>query len=107
MKINIKAMFLSALVFPGMGQLYKGERVKGMILFIVVNILLLVAFFLIMRQLLPLVLSAQASSPTDVAKTLIALLCAPGSPFLLLMASLGGFWFYGVIDAMLERKKRE
>ena len=38
MNIDIKAALLSALVFPGLGQLYKGDRVKGMIILVCVNI---------------------------------------------------------------------
>ncbi len=49
MKKNIKALLLSALILPGLGQLYKGDKVKGGIMIALVNIFLLAALFLVMQ----------------------------------------------------------
>jgi|UniRef100_A0A7C5AKS1 hypothetical protein len=46
MRPGIKAFLLSALVFPGLGQLYKQDRAKGVILLLLANLLL--AFVLLM-----------------------------------------------------------
>ena len=106
MKINIKAALLSALVFPGLGQLYKGERVKGVILLVWVNILLLVLFCLILQQLMPLILSSQESGATDATKILERL--RHGGPLVrLLLAAFGGLWFYSWIDAAVVKKRPE
>jgi len=106
MKINIKAALLSALVFPGLGQLYKGERVKGVILLVWVNILLLVLFCLILQQLMPLILSSQESGATDATKILERL--RHGGPLVrLLLAAFGGLWFYSWIDAAMGKKRQE
>ena len=106
MKINIKAALLSALLFPGLGQLYKGERVKGVIIFIWVNILLLVLFCLILQQLMPLILSSQESGATDATKILERM--HPGGPAVrLLLAAFGGLWFYSWIDAVMGGKRQE
>jgi hypothetical protein len=106
MKIDIKAALLSALVFPGLGQLYKGDRVKGVIIFVCVNIILLILFCLVLQQLMPLILSSQESGLTDKAKILERL--HPGGPAVrLLLAAFGGLWFYGWIDAAVEKKRPE
>ena len=106
MKINSKAALLSALVFPGLGQLYKGDRVKGVIIFVCVNILLLILFCLLLQQLIPLILSAQESGGTGPA-TILERLRLGGPAFRLLFAAFGGFWFYGWIDAAVGEKRQE
>jgi hypothetical protein len=105
MNIHIKAALLSALVFPGLGQLYKGERVKGVIIFVWVNILLLVLFSLVLQQLMPLILSGQESSVTDLTKILARL--HPGPAVRLLVAAFCGLWFYSWIDAAMRKKRPE
>jgi TM2 domain-containing membrane protein YozV len=106
MKIHIKAALLSALVFPGIGQLYKGDRVKGIIILVGVNILLLVLFCLVLQQLMPLILSAQEGGVTDTTKILERLHL--GGPVVrLLLAAFGGLWFYGWIDAAVGKKRQE
>ncbi len=107
MKINFKAALLSALVFPGLGQFHKGDRAKGMIIFALVNMLLLVLFFLVMRQLLPLVISTQGGSPADTAKVLLKRLYSGTPSFRFVLAAFGGFWLYGWIDAAIDKTGRE
>ena len=106
MKIHIKAALLSAFVFPGLGQLYKGDRVKGMIIFVCVNIILLVLFCLVLQQLLPFILSAQESGGTDTTKILERLHLG-GTVVRLLLAAFGGLWFYSWIDAAMGKKRQE
>jgi TM2 domain-containing membrane protein YozV len=40
MRPAVKAFLLSALVFPGLGQLYKHDRGKGIVLILLANLLL-------------------------------------------------------------------
>lgn len=40
MRPGVKAFLLSALIFPGLGQLYKQERAKGVVLLLLANLLL-------------------------------------------------------------------
>ncbi len=40
MRPAVKAFLLSAFVFPGLGQLYKQDRYKGVLLLLVANLLL-------------------------------------------------------------------
>jgi hypothetical protein len=44
MSLAIKAFLLSALVFPGLGQLYKQDRRKGVVLILLANFLLGIVF---------------------------------------------------------------
>ena len=106
MKTNIKAALFSALVFPGLGQLYKGDRVKGIIIFVWVNILLLVLFCLVLQQLLPLFLSAKESGAIDTT-IILEHLHSGGPAIRLLLAAFGGLWFYSWIDAAMRKKRPE
>jgi TM2 domain-containing membrane protein YozV len=102
MKIHIKAALLSALVFPGLGQFYKGDRIKGVILLACVNILLLIIICLVLQQLMPLIINGNGISDTN--KILEGL--NSGSPLIRkLLAMLGGLWFYSWIDAAVWKKR--
>lgn len=106
MKLNIKAALLSALVFPGLGQLSKGDRIKGILLFICVNMLLLVVFCLVLQKLLPLLLAGQGGSPLETTGLLMERLRG-GVAIRFLLGGVIGLWFYGWIDALKGKKERE
>ena len=75
MKKNIKAALLSALVFPGLGQIYKGRKLKGGILLLLVNILLLSILVIILQGLSQLDMAAAIPDIPDssrIAKQLLA-----------------------------------
>lgn len=53
MQVAVKAFLLSAFVFPGLGQLYKQDRYKGILLLLAANLLLaftLLAGVMVMSQ---------------------------------------------------------
>lgn len=101
MQLHIKALLLSALVLPGLGQLYKGEKVKGIILVLLVNIFLLVALFLVLRTLGPTIIMANISGKPDAAALLEQLRTkAPVARWLL--AAFSGLWLYSAFDAALR-----
>jgi len=106
MKIHVKAALLSAFVLPGLGQLYKGDRVKGVIIIVLVNIFLLLALFLVLRDMVPLILAASMSGDYDASKVLEHLQTA-GPTARLLLASFCGLWLYGLLDAALGKKGEE
>lgn len=98
MQLHIKALLLSGLVLPGLGQLYKGDRIKGIIIVLLVNIFLLVALFLILRTLGPTIVMANISGNPDAAGLLEQLRQkAPMARWLL--ASFCGLWLYSAFDA--------
>jgi TM2 domain-containing membrane protein YozV len=106
MKIYLKAALLSAFVLPGLGQLYKGEKVKGVIIIVLVNIFLLLALILVLREMAPLILSAKMSGEYDASKILEHLQTA-GPTARLLLAAFSGLWLYGTVDAALGKKEKE
>jgi len=106
MKIHVKAALLSAFVLPGLGQLYKGDRVKGVIIIVLVNIFLLLALVLVLREMAPLILAAKMSGEIDAGKVLKHLQAA-GPTARLLLAAFCGLWLYGLIDAALRKKGKE
>ena len=97
------AVLLSALVFPGFGQVYKGEVKKGV--FLIVSASLLVAVYLLGLIILYsysyanlLATSApEAITPEQLRQLLLVVLTKPMSLFIL--GLLLATWIFGVIDA--------
>jgi len=106
MKIHVKEALLSAFVFPGLGQLYKGNRLKGLIIIGSVNILLAILFYLVLRQLAPLIFSAQKSGSFDTTNIIERL--HTGSPVIrYLLSAFCGLWLYSWIDAAVAKRGPE
>jgi hypothetical protein len=100
MQLHLKAALLSAFVLPGLGQIVKGDRVKGGILIALVNGFLLAALFMVLRGLGPLLLSVRVKGPEAAAVAITQLQQQyPGARWLL--AGFVLLWAYGVIDAAL------
>lgn len=75
MKRKMTALLLSGLVLPGLGQLYLGRKAVGGILVVIVNLILLLALFVLLRGLSPVIASQIAGgaisiSPSEVLKSL-------------------------------------
>ncbi|MDO9308516.1 MAG: hypothetical protein Q7V04_05580 [Deltaproteobacteria bacterium] len=75
MNRKMTALLLSALVLPGLGQLYLGRKVVGGIILVIVNLILLLALFVLLRGLSPVIASQIAGgaisiSPSEVIKAL-------------------------------------
>lgn len=101
MRVNFKAALLSALVLPGLGQLYKGSKVKGGVMIVLVNVFLLGALFLAMQGMGKIMMSAKFSGIGGVEKVLETMRNdTPAARWLL--AAFFGLWLYGVVDALLN-----
>lgn len=99
--MNIKAALLSAFVVPGLGQISKGEKLKGMIIITIVNLILLGAFFMVLQTTGQL-MAAKVSGASDPAIILEHLKSkSPAARGLL--AVFFGLWIYAVIDAGRDR----
>ena len=106
MKINYRAALLSALVFPGMGQIYKGDKIKGVILIMLVNAFLLAAVFMILKYAVPLMLTPGTEGKQDV-KQIIDTLYNKRPAFKVILSSSCALWLYGWIDAAVDKSRKE
>jgi TM2 domain-containing membrane protein YozV len=75
MNKKVAALLLSALVLPGLGQLYLGRKVIGGIILVLVNLVLLLALFVLLRGLSPVIAAKIAGgaisiTPSEVMKAL-------------------------------------
>lgn len=101
MSKKIKAVALSALVLPGLGQLYLGRRVKGGVMILLDNVFILSALFIALRSAGKLMLAGKSGTldPEQVLASIKA-----DNPYANLV--LGAFlvlWVYGVVDALLDK----
>lgn len=101
--MNLKAFLLSAFVLPGLGQIVKGERVKGLVIIAMVNLLLLASLFVILPVVGKLLLARQGTAPDPVGLVAegIRRAALPGRAIL---AILGAVWGYAAIDAGFSRR---
>jgi TM2 domain-containing membrane protein YozV len=73
MNKKLTALLLSSLVLPGLGQLYLGRKLLGGIIIAFVNLLLLLALFVLLRGLSPVIAlkiagGAVSITPSEVIK---------------------------------------
>ena len=100
MRFHMKAAILSTFVLPGLGQLYKGDKVKGIVFILLVNVFLLAALFQVLRGIGPLILSAQTEGPMAAVQILDNLRHnSPGARWLL--NAFGVLWLASALDAAL------
>lgn len=66
MNKKLTALLLSALVLPGLGQLYLGRKMVGGIILVLVNLLLILALFVLLRGLSPLIASRIAGGAVSI-----------------------------------------
>ena len=106
MKENMKAALLSALVLPGVGQFYRGRRVKGAILVLSVTVLLLIAVILAAMAIQDALRGTGSSGgmdPVAIADRLRGWVPAA----LWLLGAFLCLWVYGVADALLGAGKKK
>lgn len=99
MKDNIKAALLSALVLPGVGQFFKGHKMKGGILILAVTVLLFAAAILAAVAIQD-ALHGGGGTRDPVALAGRLRKWAPAA--LLLAGALLCVWLYGIGDALLS-----
>jgi len=100
MNQRIKSIALSALVLPGLGQLYRGRRIKGGVLLLLDNVFILGALFIALRSAGKFLLAGRTG--LDAEKVIQAIqVDAPYARWVLM-----GFvvlWCYGVVDAACDK----
>lgn len=104
MKTNLKAVLLSAFLLPGIGQLYKGEKLKGAFFLVLVNIFLLAALFLVLKKMGNFLLTARLSGPEEALKLLDTI--TKSSPEIgWLLTAFALIWGVAVVDAAKGKKQ--
>ena len=73
MKRTITALLLSALVLPGLGQLYLGRKARGAVVILLINLLLLLTVFVLLKGLSPVIASKMISGSFNSSDAAIAL----------------------------------
>jgi hypothetical protein len=106
MNKNIKAILLSAFVLPGMGQLYKGEKVKGAIFLLLVNMFLLASIFIVLKKMGAFLLTARISGREEALK-LLESITASSPEIGWLLSGFAVLWGVSVVDAALSSRKRD
>jgi len=107
MKKKMTALLLSALVLPGLGQLYLGRKMAGGIIIILVNLVLIVALFVLLRALSPVIAAHIAGgtiaiTPSEVMKGLDG-----GAGFgKAVLAAFFMVWTFSVIDILRFRSEQ-
>lgn len=99
MKRKWTALLLTAFVLPGLGQLYLGRKVKGIILLLLVNLLMLLALFVLLKGLSPVIAARIVSGSVGASEVLAGLQGVSGFGRALL-AAFGVVWGYSVIDIL-------
>jgi hypothetical protein len=102
MRFAVKAFVLSAFVFPGLGQLYKRDRYKGILLLLAANLLLafvLLAGVMALSQEYMVSVYPQALSAENLRMMLPRLLSKPlfYVPAVIFLA----IWGFAAVDAAL------
>ncbi len=101
MKKKTRALLLTAFVLPGLGQLYLGRKGAGLCLVMLVNLLLLLAFFLLLKGSAPLLAAKLAPGtikPSDISAG-FASLAGYGKA---LLAAFALVWGYAITDILVK-----
>lgn len=105
MRINIKPLLLSAFLLPGIGQLYKGEKIKGAVFLVLVNIFLLASLFIVLKKMGSFLVTARISGPQEALKLLDSITAS--SPEIgWLLAGFALLWGIAVVDAAKPDKPK-
>lgn len=106
MNRKIKALLLSAFVLPGLGQLYLGRKTVGGILLVLINLLLLMALFVLLKGLSPVIASQIAGDAVSIssADVIKALEGATGFGKAVL-ASFLIVWTFSIVDIIRRREE--
>jgi TM2 domain-containing membrane protein YozV len=102
MKRKITALLLSALVLPGLGQLYLGRKGRGIAIILLVNLLLLLTVFVLMKGLAPVIATKMISGTFNAGDALTALQGVSGFARGLL-AGFALLWAYSIVDLLACR----
>jgi TM2 domain-containing membrane protein YozV len=103
MRPAVKAFLLSALVFPGLGQLYKHDRRKGIVLILLANLLLALVLLTGVMALSQEYMTFVYPEALTAAKLRILLLGVLSRPLFYIPAGIFlALWGFAAADAALS-----
>lgn len=97
---KFKAVALSGLVLPGLGQLYLGHRVKGGVMILLDNVFILAGLFIALRSAGKMLLAGRTGLSAD---QVLAAIRADNPLATYVLAAFLVLWAYGVVDAALDK----
>lgn len=102
MRLTFKAFLLSALVFPGLGQLYKQDRKKGVILLFAANLLLALAVLAGVMVLSEVYMTSVYPAALNADNLRLLMKQVAGRPLFYIPAALFlAVWGFAAADALL------
>ena len=107
MNRTLTALLLSALVLPGLGQLYLGRRTSGVAILIVVNMIIMAGLFVVLKGLSPVIASRIAGGAISIGTADIT--TALQSASTLGKGVLAGFflvWAFALADIIRQRNNK-
>jgi TM2 domain-containing membrane protein YozV len=103
MRPAVKAFFLSAFVFPGLGQLYKQDRQKGIILILLGNLLLALVVLAGVMVLSQEYMTAVYPEPLNAKNLRVLLMQVISRPLFYIPAGIFlALWGFAAADAALS-----
>jgi hypothetical protein len=95
---------LSALVLPGLGQLYLGRKVAGTAIILVLNLLLLLALFVVLKGLGPVIAARVTAGTVTVSSGEVMAALEGVSGFgKVLLAAFALIWVFSFADLLRHR----
>jgi len=101
MSRKVRALLLNAFVLPGLGQLYLGRKVVGIAIIMLVNLLLLLALFVVLKGASPLIAAQMTSGTLSSGDILTALDSVAGYGRALLVAIVA-VWGFALVDLIRQ-----
>lgn len=102
MNRKTRALLLNAFILPGVGQLYLGRKLKGIVMILLLNLLLLLALFVLLKAASPAIAAQMMSGRISPDELLSGLESVAGYGRSLL-AAFALLWGYGLCDIFTGR----
>ena len=107
MNKKLAALLLSALVLPGLGQLYLGRKMAGGVILVLVNLMLILALFVLLRGLSPLIASQISGGAISISPSEVMRAIEGETGFgKAVLAAFFLVWTYSVVDILRFGEKR-
>ena len=98
------ALLLNAFLLPGLGQIYLGRKVAGIVILMLANLFLLLGLFVLLKGASPVIATQMATGKIDPAEVLAAIDSVAGSGRALLFAFVL-LWGYALVDVIKNGPK--